>query len=88
MIYNVGSLLIFKYTDFFIGNVNNLFNLVIFGFPYNVRDSAIYQRRGKAPPHVRNRRFHRLQQRTLPQAAQRSSRDYKYQALLPLIFSK
>ena len=26
IIYNVGQLLIFKYTDFFIGNVNNLFN--------------------------------------------------------------
>ena len=29
LIYNVGSLLIFKYTDFFIDNINNLFNIDI-----------------------------------------------------------
>jgi len=29
IIYNVGSLLIFKYTDFFIDNINNIFNLDI-----------------------------------------------------------
>ena len=29
IIYNVGQLLIFKYTDFFINNINNLFNINI-----------------------------------------------------------
>ena len=29
LIYNIGSLLIFKYTDFFIDNVNNIFNINI-----------------------------------------------------------
>lgn len=29
IIYNVGNLLIFKYTDFFISNINNLFNIKI-----------------------------------------------------------
>ena len=29
LIYNVGSLLVFKYTDFFISNINNIFNINI-----------------------------------------------------------
>lgn len=29
LIYNIGSLLIFKYTDFFINNINNIFNINI-----------------------------------------------------------
>ena len=29
LIYNIGQLLYFKYTDFFISNVNNIFNLDI-----------------------------------------------------------
>jgi len=29
IIYNVGNLLVFKYTDFFISNINNLFNISI-----------------------------------------------------------
>ena len=31
IIYNIGQLLVFKYTDFFIENVNNIFNSKIIG---------------------------------------------------------
>jgi len=40
IIYNVGQLLIFKYTDFFIYNINNIFNLEL-GFLYIVMPIGI-----------------------------------------------